>query len=203
MRRAYDEYTTDMRAVRMALAVLPGDCISEGGVVLDPGAGTGNWGKGVAQRWPTARIIGIEIQDYPRPPNYGIFFGGRDFLDRPVNGLLDKAELVVGNPPFNLMEPFINEGLKYVKEGGLLGYFARYSILEGLGRWLRMWEKGPRPKEVHMFVSRPDSTGEGGDRTAYAFFVFQKGLVVKRPELDWIPYFSDTYCRRVGIPLDN
>jgi hypothetical protein len=112
--------------------------------------------------------------------------GGRDFL-------MDQstAPNIVTNPPFKLVEQFIEQAVRRAdRKVAVLG---RLGLLEGQGR-RKLWDAHPMAR-VWVFSRRvacvkpgdPEygSKGGKGGMIAYAWYVWDRGHN-GRPELGWI-----------------
>lgn len=116
---------------------------------------------------------------------YGL--GGYDFLlDKET-----KVNNIITNPPFKLMEEFINNSLSRTdRKVAILG---RLALLEGQGR-RKIWDKTPISK-IWVFSKRYSflkpgespygSKGGKGGMIASAWFVWEHGYT-GRPTIGWI-----------------
>jgi hypothetical protein len=178
-RKDFDFYPTPQGVCDDALSFLPTDCNPFS--ILDPGAGTGVWGKAARKRYPSALITGMDIRpETVRPSSYNFWMHG-DFL------LTDSApcfDLVIGNPPYKYAEQFVRHSLNMLESGGFLIMLLRLNFLEGRDRGGKLYRKYP-PKNVVVRAGRVSFTGDGqANATAYAYFIWQKGWVGK-PLLEW------------------
>lgn len=94
----------------------------------------------------------------------------------------ETFDLVLGNPPYKKAQEHIEHAMYLLRPMGILGFLLRLNFLSSKGRF-SFFQRLP-PWRVYVLVDRPDFTGEGGDATEYAFFVWRKGLV-GAPRLDW------------------
>jgi hypothetical protein len=102
-----------------------------------------------------------------------------------------SADWVITNPPFNLAEAFIRQGLRVARRG--VAVLVRTAFLEGQGRFSALWSKRP-PQVIGQFSERvcmlrgrwePD----GSTATAYCWIVW-----LKHPPHDWL------HTRFIWIP---
>ncbi len=151
--------------------------------VLDPGAGCGSFGKGARELWPLATITGCELRDIPPPEVYDRWLWG----DYPTlyRGMFPAFDLIMGNPPFKLAEPFVRTSLPLLLPGGHLVFLLRLAFLEGQRRRDGLFAEFP-PKAVWVCSKRPSFSGDGKtNATAFAVVVWQQGWD-GRTDLSWL-----------------
>lgn len=204
-RMADDVYLTDYPTIRRTLdrfvELYPhygGDDLAFKPHILDPGAGTGRWGEVCRERWPGARIDGVDIRGLPKPDAYTNWHTGMDFLNA---GLLLKNDrevfpkiggrfavgydLVIGNPPFKLAEPIIRESLGLVAHHGHVVLLLELRFLESRGRGAGLFAEHP-PRFIHVCSRRPSFQEDGKTKPmAYAVFHWEKGYR-GRPEVTFL-----------------
>lgn len=68
--------------------------------ILDPCAGSGNWGIAARQLWPKAHIVGVEVNPTRNIPNgvYDELYIANFMLTTSISGI--QFDLVVSNPPY-------------------------------------------------------------------------------------------------------
>ena len=123
-------------------------------------------------------VTASDIADY----GYGDI---QDFLKRD-HGSFDW---VITNPPFNLAEAFIENGLRLSSRG--VAMLVRTSFLETIGRYERLFNVTP-PDIVAIFSERVPMVKGRLDRkastaTSYAWLVWLKNSRGELTELQWIP----------------
>ncbi len=182
-----DHYPTDDATVRAAYGVLAPLLVDWAGraappaSILDVGAGTGPWGRGAAERWPTARLVGVEESTEPPEPSYH----GWRYGDVRTMPWYERFSLVTGNPPFNIAEACVRRGLELVVKGGLVYFLLRLAFLESVGRGEGLWTAFP-PRKAWVFAKRPSFTQDGRtDATAYMMCLWQEGYR-GATEMGWI-----------------
>jgi hypothetical protein len=110
------------------------------------------------------------------------------------------SDNIVTNPPYNVAEAFVAQGLKRARKKFAL--LLRLAFLEGANRAETIFLKHP-PSRVWVFSERitfymKGATRTGGGTTAYAWFVWDKSA---RPgtELRWLkPGYKKSASPRAG-----
>lgn len=178
-RRDFDFYPTPASCCEDALSFLPDDLGAK--CILDPGAGTGMWGKAARKRYPSALITGVELRSETEQPREYNFWIHDDFL---LTRAVPAFDLVIGNPPYNRAEQFVKHSIAMLEDNGYLILLLRLNFLESHGRARGLYRKYP-PKIIVVRAGRVSFTGDGqSNATAYAYFIWQKGFVGK-PTLEW------------------
>ena len=91
-RQDHDFYATPIEFCEAALRALPATIAPQ--FILDPGAGSGNWGKAAHKVYGgSADITGVDIRNVPRPPEYNSWINGKSFLD--VNLILKRFKKLI------------------------------------------------------------------------------------------------------------
>lgn len=180
-RDPHDFYPTPLSLCRAALAELPPAPVPDS--ILDPGAGSGVWGKAARDLYPRALITGVELRPDAIPPaeTYTAWHTGDFRLYDPGW----KHDLIMGNPPYKYAEAFIRHSLSMLKDYGWLVFLLRLAFLEEQDRGKDFWRKFP-PERVSVCSQRPSFTGDGNtDATAYAVYYWRKGWTGPT-RLDWL-----------------
>lgn len=165
-----------------------GAFIPVGARVIDPGCGTGNWGRALYNK--DVHISGIDIADCRDHPNIQRYYHTcmmADYTNWDANGA--KFDIAVGNPPFNQAEQFVRKSMEIITDHGYIYFFLRLAFLEGRNRQIGLFKDFP-PKRVYVLTRRPSffSTKAGRETTdtlAYAMFLWQRGWN-RKTELDWM-----------------
>ena len=161
-RRAADRYPTPAPLARYLVGLLPELALS--GRVLEPSCGAGAWLEAVWSTGWRGELLGVDIEPDPSVDLVA------DFLRDEIP---DGWDLVLGNPPYSLAEPFVRRSLELVKVGGLVAFLLRLSFLESRKR-LPLWSEH-RLDRVHVLAERPSFTEDGrSDSAAYALFVWRR-----------------------------
>jgi hypothetical protein len=171
-RDPHDHYPTPLDLCRKALReYAPTNYESRVHHIGDPGAGTGVWGVAARDRYPAADITGWELRDITAHSAYSTWIHG-DYLSSAQTPMYD---LICGNPPYALAEPFIRRALRQLQPGGTLIFLLRLAFLAGQARGHGLWRESP-PVQVGVCSRRPSFTGNGKtDATDYAIFVWRAG----------------------------
>jgi len=173
-----DHYPTPVELCRAAVATLPDHPAP---LVLDPGSGTGVWGRAVRERYIFSRIHGSEIDgSLTGTKDYDAWFTG-DYLTQPLQGDYD---LIVGNPPYKFAKQFVERSLDLLRWDGMLLFLLRLAFMEAQSR--HHWWTEHRPSCVSVLSRRPSFTGDRKtDATAYAIYTWPKDYQGKT-ELNWL-----------------
>ena len=177
-RREHDHYETPLPFARSALKSIPSNF--EPKVIIDPGAGSGVWGKAARELWKgdpriirsNPHLVGYEVREEAGRPDWydGWFY-------KPYQEMSDAAwkdvDLVMGNPPYRYAEEFVRKSMAFLRTGGYLVFLLRLSFLESQKR-LKLWKEWPLQKVV-VCANRISFTGDGKtNATAYAFYYWYK-----------------------------
>lgn len=87
---------------------------------------------------------------------------GRDYLK-----VHYSTDIIITNPPFSLAQEFLTKSLG---EAQFVAYLLRVNFLGAQKRF--EWWQGIEPDHLFILSRRPDFSGEGGDCTEYAWFVW-------------------------------
>lgn len=188
-REALDYYATPIKEVENIIHKLGLENFS--GVILEPSCGGGHMVEGILNTIPNSTIIATDIQK--RPNNFlashfekGVkYMYGKeyDFLsdDYPVK----NADLIIMNPPFKVIVPFILHSFEIAEKGVLC--FGRTKLVEGIERYEKIFSTIP-PTDIYQYIDRV-TCGKNGDFDgkngveAHAWFYWDKEKINK--ENDW------------------
>ena len=87
-----------------------------------------------------------------------------------------EADVCITNPPFSRALTFLQKSLK---ECGTVVYLLRLNFLGSQSR-KAFWEQNP-PSHLYVLSKRPSFTGRGTDATEYAWFVWDRKGICKKP----------------------
>ena len=150
------------------------------GNILDNSCGEGHLIEEVKKEYPNNKIIATDLI------NRGYGEGGLDFLseDYPYTDI----DTIIMNPPFKLIEEFVNKSLKIADKKVVL--FARMQFLESQARYENIF-KNNKPNRIYIYVDRV-SCGlngdfkEGKNSMSFAWFVWEKNNLGQPPTMYWL-----------------
>jgi hypothetical protein len=149
--------------------------------VWEPACGEGHMTAVLGEYFD--RVIATDIHDYGQAAH------AINFLDTTHKFDPDDFDFIITNPPFkdDLTEKFILRALDLARVG--VAMFVRCQILEGIGRYERLWQPHP-PTLIAYFSERvPLHRGrwepDGSTATAYCWLVWVKDRAPMAPF--WIP----------------
>ena len=138
---------------------------SENDTVLDPCAGSGNFGL-VLKDINNITIDAIEIREEEKDTLYKIY------QNVMINDCLKHKlyyDVVITNPPYSLAKEIITHYLEVVKPRETI-MLLRTAFLESKVRY-NFWQKHPVNK-LYVMSKRPSFTGSGTDATSYSWFIW-------------------------------
>lgn len=100
----------------------------------------------------------------------------------------EKADWVIMNPPYSVIEPFVIRALEIAEKGVIM--LARLQFLEGQNRYENILKSNP-PTDVYVYVDRiccwKNGIDSGGSSAqAYAWYVWDKSKENKNTMIHWI-----------------
>ncbi len=188
-REELDYYATPRAEVTNILDELGYDFSYQ--TILEPCVGGGHMALGIEdyifknQQNPLY-LIGTDFKDRGfESPKWQLSYD-LDFLadDYPI----DKADIVIMNPPYATLEPFLIRALEIAKEKLIV--LCRMQVLEGASRYEKVLKDNP-PNYVYQYVDRIQCWKNGVKPTGssaqgYCWLIWDKSKIVKHPELHWI-----------------
>lgn len=189
-RAALDYYSTNSSEVLNILRTLDIDFSNQS--ILEPCVGGGHMATAIEKYCDekgctNVKLIGSDIKDRGwTASNWELTYGLDFFADDYPNY---KADWVIMNPPYGVIEPFTIRALEIAEKG--LVMLARLQFLEGKGRYEKIFEENP-PTDVYVYVDRIccHKNGEIQQNEAkiqcYAWFLFDKRKTTKEAQLHWI-----------------
>ena len=190
-REANDYYATPPEEVENILDALDiKNCKS----LLDPCCGGGHMIEGVLDWNEMLAINGTDVKERPnefmdfhctRDVHYG--YGKEyDFLsdDYPI----DNADIVIMNPPFKVIAPFIRHGLEIANK--YLIVFGRTQTIETKARYEEIFKNNP-PTYMYQYIDRVACAKNGefpvdAGVQAHAWFVWDKSKPNQETVLRWL-----------------
>ena len=185
-RQKEDYYSTPTEEVDNILKTLKINFIEEEDIILEPCCGGGHMIEGILKNF-SGRIIGTDIKNRGYQNNKVELQYGLDYLsdDYPYN----RADYIIMNPPFKLIEPFVIRSLEIAQKGVLM--FGRLQFLEGKGRFENILKDNP-PTYVYVYVDRVacfkngDTSIKPDSIQAYAWYYWDKENSKEEPVIRWI-----------------
>lgn len=164
--------------------------------ILDAGAGTGIWGKAARNLFPKAYIMGVDLSEKPDLFDLSPYYNEwvlEDYLN--IDADIIDPDIIIGNPPYSLAEPFIRKSLELLGEYGQLHFLLRLNFLGSQKRMSGIWKEYP-PEFVTVSPRRPSffSTKEGSKTTdAIEYAIFQWNNFKSKPVYPKIRWFDWNY----------
>jgi hypothetical protein len=194
-READDYYATPTVEVVNILNTLNFDF--ENKSILEPCIGGGHMALGISQyleeknQSPTV-LLGTDFKDRGFSHSDWFLSYGWDFIadDYPI----EAADVVIMNPPFAIIEPFLIRALEIAKDKLIV--LGRMQILEGSGRYKNIFQENP-PTDIYQYIDRVQCwkggvKPSGTSAQAYCWLVWDKSKKVEAPQFHWI-HRSDKY----------
>ena len=188
-REELDYYATPTAEVKNILDTLGYDFTEQ--TILEPCVGGGHMVSGI-QKY-------LDENNQTPAQCYGTDFKDRGFrstrwaLQYNVDTLsddypIDTADVVIMNPPFSTIEPFLIRALEKAQDKLII--LARTQILEGSGRYEKIFKDNP-PTDIYQYVDRIQCWKSGVKPTgtsaqAYCWLVWDKKTSAAAPKLHWI-----------------
>jgi len=194
-REKNDFYPTDERVVHALYSYLKDGFMLELGLspsylnVLDAGCGDGIFARIGKQYYPHMIAIGVEYEG-----DRVILKDSLDCVYRitDYNSLVipEKANLVIGNPPYKYANSFITNTLdNNLSDDGVCMFLLRTQILESKIRFNIY--KQHKPSHIIVLSKRPSFSGDKKtDADSYLFLVFDKKQKEKT-ETRWMLFDHD------------
>ncbi len=166
-RHENDKYITERTLIHTALAHL-GPTKSHR--ILDIGANDGRWGQ-IAQEMTEAQsLIGVEIENTPRPAGFTEWYSNQDFMNWEHEPNFD---LIVSNPPYYLAEEIIYRAWSMLQPGGHMVMLLRMAFQASVERYNNLWTD-IYPHTVGICSRRPSFYGGKTNRTDFCVFYWAK-----------------------------
>ena len=159
--------------------------------ILEPCVGGGHMAQGINQYIENngqflVRRIGTDIQDRGFEDEYWKTEYGFDFLadDYPI----DNADIVIMNPPYSTLEPFLIRALEIAQDKLIV--LCRMQVLEGEGRYEKIFINNP-PTHIYQYVDRIQCWKNGTKPTGssaqgYCWLIWDRKNPTPAPILHWI-----------------
>ena len=188
-REELDYYATPTAEVKNILDTLGYDFTGQ--TILEPCIGGGHMIAGIQKYLDENEQIPAQC--------YGTDFKDRDFrstkwdLQYGIDTLsddypIDKADIVIMNPPYSTIEPFLIRALEIAQDKLIV--LCRTQVLEGAGRYEKIFKDNP-PTEIYQYIDRIQcwkggKKPTGSSAQAYCWLVWDKKVSAATPKLYWI-----------------
>ena len=163
-------------------------------LILDPGAGDGQGGQEARKLWPSAHIVGVELDNERHTPHpaYDDFIY-RDFLRWHPD---QRFDLILSNPPYSnpsrdIAEGFVHKARTLLTQAGKMVFIVRAAFTHSQGRWDRIF-RDYQPELELVSIRRPsfyyELTGSKDTNSEdYTILVWGRdgADVWKKEGLDW------------------
>ena len=188
-REELDYYATPTAEVKNILDTLGYDFTGQ--TILEPCIGGGHMIAGIQKYLDENEQIPAQC--------YGTDFKDRDFrstkwdLQYGIDTLsddypIDKADIVIMNPPYSTIEPFLIRALEIAQDKLIV--LCRTQVLEGASRYNNIFKNNP-PTEIYQYIDRIQcwkggKKPTGSSAQAYCWLVWNKKAPAAAPNLHWI-----------------
>lgn len=203
-RRANDFYPTPYGLAKAALETLLMDTLVVCGDddVLDVGAGSGIWGDALLSTYQADfeqnTLTGIDIMDVKDDVHwyYKSAYNKWYYEDYLTWSPTHHYDLIMGNPPYSLMEEFVRKSFEIVNSYGYIFFLGRLEFLASQKRYHGLWKDHPL-HTLYVLSRRPSffSTKEGRKTTdysqEYAMYLWQKDSNQNGTGLEWLYWEYD------------
>lgn len=139
------------------------DIVNGGIQTLDPGAGSGVFGKALQNAITNFYTVGVELRDLIPPKLvYNEYYETDDYLQEIEYGWRKEFQLIIGNPPFKYAEKFIWQSKEYISKGGYICFLLpsafQHTVKRGRGLFTEY-----KPDRIVSLMQRPNFTGPLGE----------------------------------------
>ena len=133
-----------------------------------------------------AKLIGTDYKNRGFADEQWNLSYGHDFLDDAYP--IDNADIIVMNPPYATLEPFLIRALEIAQEKLIV--LCRTQVLEGAGRYEKIFIDNP-PTDIYQYVDRIQCWKDGikpsgSSAQAYCWLVWDKEKKQQGSMLHWI-----------------
>ena len=188
-REELDYYATPTAEVKNILDTLGYDFAEQ--TILEPCVGGGHMVAGIQKyldenSQTPAQCYGTDFKDRGfRSTKWALQYDVDTLADDyPIN----EADVVIMNPPYATLEPFLIRGLEIAQDKLIV--LCRMQVLEGASRYEKIFKDNP-PTDVYQYVDRIQCWKGGVKPTgtsaqAYCWLVWDKKAPAAAPKLHWI-----------------
>ena len=225
-RTANDWYPTDPQTVEACYRSTPLDIRADQPfMVLDPGAGTGVWGRVLRklypiERYPLLKIVGVEMDSgFTQDSAYDLWINENFITGSRVATLIAVIsdtwpgfDAVVGNPPYELDTEFLAQAFRLVNRNtGRVDFLYRLGFLAAEERVFDFYGRGYAASRALVCNTRPCFLPESeqltkgkratypGDFTYY-IWQFEGGMPDQAKTFDHLVFKTCKICGAVYFP---
>lgn len=156
VRRRDDFYATPLDSVQSFLDNFP--YIHPDDTILEPSAGNGNIIRALRNYGVHNHITAIELRQEERC-NLQKISDKVLICNFLLEDITEKYDIIIGNPPYNLAQEFIDKSLSLLNPGGKLIFLLRTNFLESKKRF--EWWQDKIPDLLFVLHKRPSFIGGG------------------------------------------
>lgn len=176
-RNPQDQYMTPAWAVELALDHIP--LLDTGRPVLEPCAGSGSFVRALRARYPDRGITAVDIDArfVPELKQWTPVVHTADFRQwaAAYRRVFPDSEIgpdvIITNPPFSTALDIIDAAFLVARPDTQIIMFLRSAFMESIER--HDWWKAHPPDALYTLSRRPKFRASGGDRWAYAYFIWR------------------------------
>lgn len=163
--------------------------------ILEPCCGGGHMVKGIKEYCSNYansdgyHIYATDVKDRNSVLTSEEYEAGEKFNFLSDSYPCSRADYVIMNPPYSIIEPFVIRGLEIAEKGLLV--LARLQFLEGEKRYTNILKDNP-PTDVYVYVDRikcyknGDFSNAESSAQAYAWFYWDKSKENKETKVHWL-----------------
>lgn len=153
-REEKDYYSTPTEEVYNILNRLNYDFSDK--IILEPCIGGGHMAKGIEKYLDAncqipAAMVGSDVQDRGFVSDKWVCHYGLDYDFLGDGYVFNKADVIIMNPPYSILEPFLIRALEIADEKLIV--LCRMQVLEGEGRYEKIFANNP-PTAIYQYVDR-------------------------------------------------
>jgi hypothetical protein len=190
-REEKDYYSTPTDEVYNILSELNFDFSDK--TILEPCIGGGHMAKGIekylnANAQTAAALVGSDVQDRGFESDTWTCHYGMEYDFLSDNYIFDKADVIIMNPPYSILEPFLIRAIEIAQDKLIV--LCRMQVLEGEGRYEKIFTHNP-PTDIYQYVDRIQcwkngEKPEGSSAQGYCWVVWDRKNPTPAPVLHWI-----------------
>jgi hypothetical protein len=164
-----------------------------GQTILEPCVGGGHMADAIAQYLnengqEAAALLASDVQDRGYEGGEWTCYYGDEYDFLHDNYLIDEADVIIMNPPYSTLEPFLIRALEIAKDKLIV--LCRMQVLEGEGRYEKIFITDP-PTHIYQYVDRIQcwkngKKPNGSSAQGYCWLVWDRKNPTPAPVLHWL-----------------